>query len=108
MPVLAINQPVEQREPLLRVQNRLAAGVHRFALVVVNERGVHSEPHVISVRVRRPVVVGPVVLDPVLVRPDPIGPIAVNPGVTPVVRPVITPVVRPRRRSNKGGRDGPE
>lgn len=113
MPVLEPNQPLEQREPVLVVQNRLAAGVHRFALVVVNDRGAQSEPSVVSVTVRRVPVVptGPVVLNPGLVRPDPIGPVAVNPApVAPVLNNRIdAAVVRPRRRPRKeGGSDGPE
>jgi hypothetical protein len=111
MPVLALNQPVEQREPLLTVQNRLEPGVHRFALVVVNERGAQSEPSVISVTVRRGIVVnpGPVLVNPGVVRPDPIGPVVINPVVNPVVNPaVVNPVVRPRRRRKQGEPDGPE
>jgi hypothetical protein len=51
MPVLRPNQPLEQQTPVLVVRNDLAAGIHRFALVVVNDRGVASDPDVISVRV---------------------------------------------------------
>ena len=115
MPVLVPNKPLEQREPVLVVQNSLALGVHRFSLVVVNDRGAESEPSVFNVTVRRTLVVptGPVLVNPVLVRPDPIGPVAVNPApVSPVVNNRIDSTVvrpRPRRRPRKeGGSDGPE
>lgn len=98
MPVLVPNQPLEQREPVLVVQNRLAVGVHRFALVVVNDRGAESEPSVLSVTVRRALVVP---TGPVLVNPAPVSPTVVNR--------IDSTVVRPRRRPRKeGGSDGPE
>jgi len=87
MPVLAINQPIAQRGPTLVVSNRLEPGLHRFSLVVVNDRGVASEPDLFTVTVRRAVVVDPV-------RPPVPGP---------------TPVVRPRgAASRKGKKHGPE
>lgn len=61
MPVLAIRQPIEQREPLLRVENRLDVGAHRFALVVVNDRGIESEPDELVVTVTRLVIRDPVI-----------------------------------------------
>ena len=130
MPVLALNQPIEQREPVLVVQNRLAPGLHRFSLVVVNDRGVASQADLLTVTVRQAVVTDPVrptvpspvppvvvvqpvrpptpgpVIDPV--RPPVTGPV-VNPGINPVVNPVVTPVVRPRGRApRKGKQHGPE
>ena len=125
MPVLAPNQPIEQREPVLVVQNRLAPGLHRFSLVVVNDRGVASEADVLTVSVRRGLVVDPVrpPVPPVVVQPvrppapgpviDPsrppvTGPV-INPAVTPVVTPIVNPVVRPRGRApRKGKQHGPE
>jgi len=106
MPVLVPGRPIEQREPLLVVQNRFEPGVHRFALVVVNDRGIESEPDVIAVTVRRAIVVrpDPLVLDPVVLRPDPIGPVVVNRIDTPV----LTPIVRPRGKPRKGNSHGPE
>lgn len=87
MPVLAINQPIEQREPTLVVENRLAPGLHRFSLVVVNDRGVASEPDLFTLTVRRVVVVDSV-------RPPVPGP---------------TPVVRSRGAApRKGKKHGPE
>jgi hypothetical protein len=53
MPVLAPNQPLTLDEPVLLVENRLAAGRHRFSLVVRNARGVASEPQVLVVTVGR-------------------------------------------------------
>jgi hypothetical protein len=66
MPVLAIRQPIEQRAPVLRVENRLAVGAHRFALVVTNDRGIESEPDEFVVTVTRLVIRDPVipVVDP--------------------------------------------
>ena len=84
MPVLVPGRPVEQREPVLVVQNRFEPGVHRFSLVVVDDSGIESEPDVIAVTVRRAIVVEPVrppIVDTridVPVRPDPIDPV-VNP-----------------------------
>jgi hypothetical protein len=106
MPVLAVNQPIEQREPLLVVQNRLAVGAHRFALVVVNDRGVESAPDVLTVTVRRAVVVTPV--DPRIDTPvlTPVRP-PVSPVITPVRPPIPTPV-GPPPRSRKGKKHGPE
>lgn len=43
MPVLAVGKPVEQKDPVLLVENKLAAGKHRFTLVVINDKGVESE-----------------------------------------------------------------
>lgn len=110
MPVLAPNQPIEQREPVLVVQNRLAVGAHRFALVVVNERGVESAPDVLTVTVRRAVVVTPVDtrIDELVVTPvrPPVSP--VSPVITPVRPPVRPPVGPPPPRSRKGKKHGPE
>jgi hypothetical protein len=117
MPVLAPNQPIEQREPVLVVQNRLAPGLHRFSLVVVNERGVASAADLLTVRVRNALVIEPVrppvppgVVQPV--RPPTPGPVIdpVRPPVSgPVINPVVNPVVRPRGRvPRKGKQHGPE
>jgi hypothetical protein len=68
MTVLAVNKPVEQAKPVLLVENRLAAGRHRFSLVVVNDRGVASEAMTLLVTVGRGILRGPVGrLDPPLV-----------------------------------------
>jgi hypothetical protein len=112
MPVLVPGRPVEQREPVLVVQNRFEPGVHRFSLVVVDDSGSESEPDVIAVTVRRAIVVRPdlIVLEPVVVRPDPIGPVVSPVIVNPVViNPVVThPVIRPRGAARKGKKYGPE
>jgi hypothetical protein len=116
MPVLAINQPIAQRGPTLVVSNRLEPGLHRFSLVVVNDRGVASEPDLFTVTVRRAVVVDPVRL-PLLVEPvrPPVPPLIVEPVRPPITGPVRspvpgpTPVVRPRgAASRKGKKHGPE
>lgn len=117
MPVLVPGRSVEQREPVLVVQNRFEPGVHRFSLVVVDESGMQSEPDVIAVTVRRAVIIDPVrppIVDTridVPVRP-PIQPV-VNPVINPVVNPVVinpavvNPVIRPRG-TRKGKKHGPE
>jgi hypothetical protein len=89
VPTLSLNQTIEQGGPLLLVQNHLAPGVHRFSLVVVNDRGSQSEPSVIDVVVRRAVVATPgsVARTPVDLRQDPTDP-----------SPTLNPVVRPSRR----------
>ena len=51
MTVLAVGKPLEQDKPQLLVENKLAAGRHRFSLVVVNTRGVASDPDVLVVSV---------------------------------------------------------
>jgi hypothetical protein len=53
MSVLAVGKPFEQAKAELLVENKLAAGRHRFSLVVVNDRGAASEPHVLMLTVRR-------------------------------------------------------
>ena len=59
MTVLGINKPLDQGEPLLRVENKLAAGRHRFSLVVLNARGVASDPMFVTVTVGRTILRGP-------------------------------------------------
>lgn len=110
MPVLVPGRPVEQREPVLVVQNRFEPGVHRFSLVVVDDSGSESEPDVIAVTLRRALVIDPVrppVVDTridVPVRP-PVDPVVINPVVNPVV---ANPAVRPRGAARKGKKHGPE
>jgi hypothetical protein len=113
MPVLVQGRPIEQRDPVLVVQNRFEPGVHRFSLVVVDDSGTESEPDVIAVNVRRALGVDPVrppIIDTridVPVRP-PVAPV-VNPVVNPVINPmVLNPVVRLRGAARKGKKHGPE
>lgn len=95
MPVLALNQPIEQRGATLLVSNRLEQGAHRFSLVVVNDRGVASEPDLFTVTVRRALVVDPV-RPPIDPRIDlPISPPVVGPAPGPV-RPPWQGRCRPR------------
>ena len=54
MAVLALNQPLTAREPVLVVENKLAPGAHRFSLVVIDDRGLESAPDVLVVTVRKP------------------------------------------------------
>lgn len=59
--ILPVGKTLEQEKPVLLVENKLAAGKHRFTLVVVNEKGVESDPVSLDVSVgtgivpRRPV-----------------------------------------------------
>lgn len=52
MPTLALNKPFDTREPNIVVENALAIGRHRFALIVVDDQGNESAPvqHVVEVR----------------------------------------------------------
>lgn len=71
MPELALNRPFDSPEPVLRVDNALAVGPHRFALSVIDDRGRESLADAIVVEVRR-AIVGPVlppVVPPVVVTP---------------------------------------
>ena len=66
MPVMAPNQPIELRTPALLVENALAVGRHRFALVVIDQRG-ESKPDIIEVEVQRGRVLPPIgPIDPIL------------------------------------------
>ena len=59
MPVLTVGQPLESRRPTLLVENKLAAGPHRFALVVIDDAGNESAPDVLVITVRRAPVAAP-------------------------------------------------
>jgi len=101
MPVLVPGRPVEQREPVLVVQNRFEPGVHRFSLVVVDDSGIESEPDVIAVTLRRALVIEPVRPPIVDTRID----VPVRPPIDPVI---VNPVIRPRGAVRKGKKHGPE
>lgn len=60
MPELSVNQPLEQDDPKLVVENRLPPGRHSFALEVVDERGRVSLPAMWLVEVQ----VGRTPIDP--------------------------------------------
>ncbi|MEM6898247.1 MAG: hypothetical protein AAF583_00545 [Pseudomonadota bacterium] len=49
---LVPGKPFEQKQPLLRVNNRLKAGVHRIRLVVIDEAGLESAPADLLVKVK--------------------------------------------------------
>lgn len=53
MPVMVPNQPIEVTTPTLQVDNQLAAGRHRFTLVVVDDRRAESRADIIEIEVRR-------------------------------------------------------
>ncbi|WP_418320182.1 hypothetical protein [Piscinibacter sakaiensis] len=110
MPVLVINRTIEQREPTLLVENRLAPGLHRFSLVVVDDSGNASEPDFFTVTVRRAVVV-----DPVRPPVTPIRPVIVDPVIRPPISGPLRPPapgptpLRPRSAATrKGKKHGPE
>ncbi len=52
MAVFKPGEPVETREPAVRVDPGLRPGVYRFQLVVVNQQGRSSVPDVITVVVQ--------------------------------------------------------
>jgi hypothetical protein len=71
MPELAPNRPFDSPEPVLRVDNALAVGAHRFALSVVDDRGRESLADAIVVEVRRAIAgpVPPPIVPPIAVTP---------------------------------------
>ena len=69
MPVMVPNQPIEVRTPNLSVENELASGRHRFALVVIDDRR-ESAPDIIEIEVRRGRVPPPIDrTDPIRIAP---------------------------------------
>ncbi|HQC95210.1 MAG TPA: hypothetical protein PK306_05840, partial [Aquabacterium sp.] len=54
MAVLPLGRPLESKAATLLVENKLAAGQHRFALVVIDGDGNESAPDVLTVTVRSP------------------------------------------------------
>lgn len=84
-----VGRPLTTREPAIVVDAGLAAGVHRFQLVVVNAAGAKSAPDEVLVQVRAT----PVLPD---IRPTPLSPVTPLQPVTPSpLRPST-----PRRRGN--------
>lgn len=83
MATLTPGKPVTVSQPVLLVENQLAAGRHRFQLVVIDDGGLESDPAelVVTVQPRRPVrprdpITRPDILEPVVERrinPDIIG-----------------------------------
>jgi len=53
MTQLALNKAFDSADPVLRVENKLAAGKHRFSLVVIDGQGRSSEADVLVVTVQR-------------------------------------------------------
>jgi len=45
------NEPVETKEPFVKVENLLEPGIYRFQLVVVNDKGKQSPPAEQEVRI---------------------------------------------------------
>ena len=90
-----VNTPISTREPAVTVDAGLAAGRHRFRLVVVDARGVRGLPHDAIVDVQRIVGrVGPTPLDPR------------RPVVEPVMpRRPVGPAVSPSRGPRRGRKE---
>ena len=87
MPTLTPGKPFTVAEPQLLVENRLAAGRHRFQLVVIDEAGLESEPAELLVTVRE------ANREPVRpTRPD------INPEILDRLRPFRPDIVRTIRR----------
>lgn len=59
MTQLTLNKAFDSAEPVLRVENKLAAGKHRFSLVVIDAQGRASEADVLVVTVQKALVPGP-------------------------------------------------
>ena len=91
MAVLKAGVPVTQDDPLLKVDNRLTAGRHRFQLEVIDEAGLVSAPAVLIVSVSAPAPAP---------RPTPTpGRIAIDPRIlrgaaTRTRRKVVSPTIR--------------
>jgi len=91
MAVLKEGVPVTQDDPLLKVDNRLEAGRHRFQLEVIDEAGLVSEPAVLVVSVSAPAPAP---------RPTPTpGRLTIDPRIlrratTPTRRTVVSPTIR--------------
>lgn len=71
MTVIAINKPFTSDLPVLLVETKLPAGLHRFQLEVVDNRGAVSLPDVITVRVGKPVPVIKPAIKPAIKRRSP-------------------------------------
>ncbi len=81
-------EPVTQKSPLLKVDNRLAPGRHRFQLEVIDQAGLVSSPAFLDVTVTAPPTPTP--------TPSGGGRTRIDPRVvTRVDRRIITPI-RPR------------
>lgn len=85
MPVLAVGKPLESKLATLLVENKLAAGQHRFALVVVDNDGNESAADVLTVTVRA------VLAPPIRLRTPGAAPVATPPVAPPVARQGRTP-----------------
>jgi|JI10StandDraft_1071094.scaffolds.fasta_scaffold2392653_2 hypothetical protein len=54
MAVLTLNVPIETTAPVIRVDNQLGVGRHRFSLVVLDAQGRSSDANLVVVTVREP------------------------------------------------------
>jgi hypothetical protein len=80
MPTLAQGTPFDTDRPTVVVENALAVGRHRFALIVIDGDGQESLPDELLVEVQRTRVVNPL------------------PGVLPPIAPSPAPLRPPRRK----------
>jgi hypothetical protein len=77
MPTLAQGRPFDSDRPTVVVENALAIGRHRFALIVIDGNGKESLPDELLVEVQRSRLVGPVpgVLQPIEPNRPPLRPV---------------------------------
>jgi hypothetical protein len=86
MAQFAVGQSITTREPTIEVDAGLAAGDHRYSLVVLDAAGRRSAADVVTVRVQRLVIPGPID------RPDP-TPVPID-RLNPTPTPTPTPIGR--------------
>ncbi len=73
MAKFAVGQSLTTREPAVVVDAGLPAGIHRFQLIVVNERGVKSAADVAEVQVQASPTIPVIRISPV--QPLPLRPV---------------------------------
>lgn len=76
MTQLTLNKAFDSDGPVLKVENKLAAGKHRFSLVVIDAQGRSSEADLLVVTVQKVLAPGPGPRIPPATprRPVPAGP----------------------------------
>jgi hypothetical protein len=77
MPTLAQGRPFDSDRPTVVVENALAVGRHRFALIVIDGDGRESMPDELVLEVQRSRLVSPVpgVLQPITPNRPPLRPV---------------------------------
>jgi hypothetical protein len=90
----AVGQAITTREPVIEVDAGLAVGDHRFSLVVVGASGRRSAADVVTVRVQRLVIPGPIDR----IDPDRLGGVVRPPAVPAAATPAKRPKAPPKRK----------